>query len=202
MAVKSGLMIILLALLQACATSVVVQGTVPTPLVHRIPAQSGVHYAHAFKHYQYTEDIKASGSWKIDFGRQNLEFFRSLMEAMFTSVEEVAGPVLTADERQRLDGILVPEIVNFGFLIPEISGLKFYSVSIEYRMLMYNKAGEKIGAWNFVGYGKSEARSFGADDALNEATVLAIRDAGARLAIGLIDRPGVQVWLQDRPDGG
>ena len=37
---------------------------------------------------------------------------------------------------------------------------------------------------------------FSSDDAINEATVLAIRDGGARIAIELIDQPAVQAWLQ------
>jgi hypothetical protein len=37
---------------------------------------------------------------------------------------------------------------------------------------------------------------FSSDDAVNEATVLAIRDGGARIAIELIDQPAVRAWLQ------
>ncbi len=194
------LSMIVLALLPGCTTSVVVKGRVPTPLVHKIPARVAVHYPEAFKNYQYKEVIKGAGTWDINLGAQNLAFFRNLIQAMFTQVEEVAEPSLTADEMQRLDGILVPEIVKFGFLVPEISGLKFYSVSIEYQIVMYNSLGEKTGEWNIVGYGKSEGGVFAADDALSKATALAIRDGGARLAIGLADQPGVQVWLNNRDE--
>ena len=94
-----------------------------------------------------------------------------------------------------LDGVFIPRIEKYGFLTPGISGLKFYSASIEYRIALYDKAGQKVGDWNIIGYGKSEGGMFTADEAINEATVLAIRDGGARIAIELIDQPSVRAWI-------
>ena len=37
---------------------------------------------------------------------------------------------------------------------------------------------------------------FTSDEAINEATVLAIRDGGARIAIELIDQPAVREWMK------
>ena len=54
----------------------------------------------------------------------------------------------------------------------------------------------RIGTWNIIGYGKSEGGMFTSDDALNEATMLAIRDGGARIAIELIQQPSVQNWIK------
>ena len=186
---------VLALLLQGCTTSIVVEGSVPTPLVHRIPADIGVYYPDKFKDFQHREVIKSSGTWNINLGHQNLEFFRNLMVAMFDNVEELATQVVTREAQQRLDGVLVPTIIKFGFLTPDVSGLKFYSVSIEYQLVLYDGAGEKIGEWRHVGYGKSEGGAFGADDALNRATILAIRDAGARIAIELIEQPAIKTWV-------
>ena len=55
---------------------------------------------------------------------------------------------------------LFRSIEKYGFLTPSISGLKFYSASIEYRVAMYDKVGAKVGDWNIVGYGKSEGGLF------------------------------------------
>ena len=178
-----------------CTTSVLVEGTVPTPLVQKIPARLGVHYSEAFKNYHHQEEIDDLGTWDINFGAQNLAFFRNLTQAMFFRVEEIDTPSLGPEEQRRLDGLLVPEITKFGFLVPEVSGLKFYSVSIEYQLRMYNKKGVKIGEWTLVGYGKSEGGIFSADDALGEATALAIRDGGARIAIELAAQPGIMSWV-------
>jgi len=194
---KQSLLVLAMSLfLQSCTTSVVVEGTVPTPLVSTIPARMGVYYSDEFKYFKYEEVIRDSGGWSIDLGQQNLSFFQNLTESMFAGIREVHEPPLTTEEMQNLDGVFIPSIEKYGFLTPSISGLKFFSASIEYRVAMYDKVGNKIGDWNIVGYGKSEGGMFSSDDAINEATVLAIRDGGARIAIELIDQPAVQAWLK------
>lgn len=193
--VRCWTVITALMLLSSCTTSVVVEGSVPTPLVSKIPARMGIYYSEEFSQFTYQESIKDAGSWSIDLGDQNLSFFRNLTDSLFNSVTEVHEPPLSSEEMQNLDGLFVPYIEKYGFLTPAISGLKFYSASIEYRIVMFDKSGEKIGDWNIVGYGKSEGGMFTADEAINEATVLAIRDGGARIAIELIDQPAIRAWL-------
>ncbi len=185
-----------LLILQSCTTSVVVEGSVPTPLVNKIPARVGVFYSEEFRSFRHKEEIREAGSWDIDLGPQNLTFFSNLLDSLFLDVEQVREPPLTAEEMADLDGVVVPRIEKYGFLTPSISGLKFYSASIEYRIALYNSAGEKIGDWNIIGYGKSEGGMFTSDEAINEATVLAIRDGGARIAIELIDQPAVREWMK------
>ena len=192
------LICVLMVLMAAtCTTNVVVEGTVPTPLVARIPARVGVFYPEEFRNFHYQEVIRDAGTWNIDIGSQNLSFFRNLTQALCISVEEVSEPTFTPEEMRNLDAIMVPHIEKYGFLTPSISGLKFYSASIEYRIVMYDRVGQEIGDWNIIGYGKSEAGVFSRDEAVNEATVLAIRDGGARIAIELIDQPSVQAWLRE-----
>lgn len=188
--------LIALLILQSCTTSVVVEGSVPTPLVNKIPARVGVFYSEEFRSFRHKEDIREAGNWDIDLGPQNLTFFSNLLDSLFLDVEQVREPPLTAEEMADLDGVVVPRIEKYGFLTPSISGLKFYSASIEYRIALYNSAGEKIGDWNIIGYGKSEGGMFTSDEAINEATVLAIRDGGARIAIELIDQPAVREWMK------
>lgn len=188
--------LIALLILQSCTTSVVVEGSVPTPLVNKIPARVGVFYSEEFRSFRHKEEIREAGNWDIDLGTQNLTFFSNLLDSLFLDVEQVREPPLTAEEMADLDGVVVPRIEKYGFLTPSVSGLKFYSASIEYRIALYNSAGEKIGDWNIIGYGKSEGGMFTADEAINEATVLAIRDGGARIAIELIDQPAVREWMK------
>ena len=154
----------ILLLLGSCTTRVVVKGTVPTPLVNKIPANIGVFYPEEFKTFRYTEVIRESGTWHIDLGQQNLSFFRNLTKALFESVREVSEPPLSPEVMQALDGIMVPRIEKYGFLTPSISGLKFYSASLEYRIELFDREMARIGAWNIIGYGKSEGGMFTSDD--------------------------------------
>lgn len=201
-------------LMGGCTTSIKVEGTIPTPLVAKIPVNVGVYYSDDFKSFRHEETIRQHGSWDVDMGGQNLLFFRNLMTAIFDSVTEVDGSFLdgspvdleknaeidvekNAEKNVGLDGILIPEIIEYGFLTPNVSGLKFYSASIHYRMSLYDLNNEKLGEWIIVGYGKSERTLFGTTESLSEATMLAIRDGGARIAIEMESQPVVKSWLED-----
>ncbi len=188
------MLLICALLIGGCTTSVTVEGTIPTPLVAKIPVNVGVYYSDDFKKFRHEENIRQNGNWKVDMGDQNLLFFRNLMTAVFDNVTEVGEPQVGGGSLEGLDGILVPEIVKYGFLTPNVSGLKFYSASIHYRMSLYNRQNEKLGEWTIVGYGKSERTLFGTTESLSEATMLAIRDGGARIAIEMASQPVVQDW--------
>ncbi|MFT5012995.1 MAG: hypothetical protein ACJAX5_001534 [Patiriisocius sp.] len=181
--------------LAGCTTTVVVEGTVPTPLVRKIPARVGIYYDENFKNFKHTESLEAEGTWKIDLGDQNVTFFRNLMGSLFESVAELPGPEPSAELAGQLDALLTARIEKYGFLTPGLSGLKFFSVSIHYRITMVDMSGNELADWTVVGYGKSEGGAFGNDRALGDATMMAIRDGGARIAIGLTDRPEVAKWV-------
>ena len=191
------LIVVCVLAMGGCTTSVTVEGTIPTPLVAKIPVNVGIYYSDDFKQFRHEETIRQEGNWKVDMGAQNLLFFRNLMTAVFVDVTELNEPPLAGESLAGLDGVLVPEIVEYGFLTPNVSGLKFYSASIHYRMSLYNNQNEKLGEWTIVGYGKSERTLFGTTESLGEATVLAIRDGGARIAIEMTSQPVVQSWLED-----
>jgi len=187
-----------------CNTNVTVEGSLPTPLVRKLPLKMGVYFPPAFRDFTHQEKIYEQGTWTVDMGTQNLEFFRSMFTAMFDQAVEIqvlhiptgdevgAGSVLVPED---LDGIIVPEIAKYGFLTPQISGLSFFSASIHYRISIYDKAGNLAVNWVVVGYGKSPTSMFGDGEALKDATILAIRDGGARIAIGTYQHPAVLKWL-------
>jgi hypothetical protein len=190
--------------LSACNTSVTVEGSLPTPLVRKLPLTMGIYYPPAFRDFTHEEKIYEQGTWTIDMGTQNLEFFRGMFTAMFdqsVEIEELdipSGDEVSAESLsvpEGLDGIIVPEITKYGFLTPQISGLSFFSASIHYRISIYDKAGNLAVNWVVVGYGKSPTSMFGDGEALKEATILAIRDGGARIAIGTVQHPAVLKWL-------
>ena len=173
----------LMALTQSsCTNMVLVEGSLPTPLVEKIPARLGVYYSEEFKSYQYKENLPQFGAYEIDLGNQNLKFFRNLSGALFAEVLEIDSPELTSEQRSVLDAVFIPRIVEYGFLVPAMSTLSFHEVSIKYEIQLKDRYGKNLGRWSFVGYGKAEASRFGSGEAVGEATMLAIRDGGARIA--------------------
>lgn len=184
-----------LALLGGCTNTVVVEGSLPRPLVQQIPARVGIHYPQSFQRFSHQEDIEGAGAWDISLGRQNLAFFRRVLGALFQSVTELPAPQPTQAEAEGLDGVVIPSIEEYGFTTPEVTGLKFFEVSIKYRIALHAPGGDLLGAWSLVGYGKGEGGAFSADDAVADATRIAIRDGAAQLAVGLIDRQAIKDWL-------
>jgi hypothetical protein len=182
--------------LTGCTTTVSVEGSIPTPLVRKIPANVGIYYDETFKTFQHTEALDAEGTWKIPLGDKNLTFFRNLMASLFDSVIELPNPEPGPEVAANIDAVIIPQIEKYGFLTPGLSGLKFFSASIHYRITMVDMAGNELADWSVVGYGKSEGGAFGGDSALGNATMLAIRDGGARISIGLTDQPEVAKWLE------
>jgi hypothetical protein len=106
------------------------------------------------------------------------------------------SPQLSDQQREIIDAVLVPEIVDYQFLVPEISTLSFYEASIEYRLVLNDPDGAGIGEWKVIGYGKAEAAMFGAGEAVGEATMQAIRDGGARIATEVAPEMGEKVGLE------
>ena len=186
-----------LLVLSGCATNITVQGTVPTPLIAKVPLRVGVYYSPDFKNFRHQEVIEKHATYNVAFGHQNLNMFRSLFAAMFKSVVEVGKLPLTVDQAKGLDGIIVPEILKYGFLTPDISGLNFYSASIRYRITLYSGKGKMLHQWILVGYGKSEAGIFGGNEALADSTLQAIRDGGARISIDIPKDPAFVAWVRE-----
>ncbi|MBV1878105.1 MAG: hypothetical protein KUG79_10730 [Pseudomonadales bacterium] len=201
MELKRLLLLALTAMLSACTTSVVVEGSAPTPLVKKIPANVAVYFSEEFKTFTHEESIEQAGNWKIDLGNQNLDFFRNLINSMFTSVIEIDSAELTEAQQNSLDGLVIPVIDKYGFLTPAVSGLKFYSASIHYKISVLDNQNNKLADYTVVGYGKSEGGTFGAGKALGEATRLAIRDGGTRIAVDLSSQPTIKKWLAEKIPG-
>ena len=192
------LVLLFLLGLSGCATNISVKGSLPTPVVAQAPVTVGVYYSPDFRKFKHHEVIDKRQTYNIDFGQQNYVFFRVLMSAMFKSVVPVGQPPLSPNQARGLDGVIVPQIVKYGFLTPEISGLNFYSASITYRITLYTPGGKKLHAWTLVGYGKSESTMFGgAKQALADATLQAIRDGGARIAIQIPSDPAFIAWIHN-----
>ena len=190
-----------LLVLVSCGHNIEVEGTIPTPRIAALPVNVGIHYSEEFRSFEHEEVIEDIGSWKISLGEQNFVFFQRLMDSMFEETQDVPEPPLSPEQLDGLDGVLVPEIVKYGFLTPSISGLNFYSASIHYRVTLFDSEGKKVHEWTVVGYGKSETGLFNRDSALKEATVMAIRDGGARIAIDIPQAADVLSWVADARGG-
>jgi len=187
----------LLVLLAGCGTTEFeARPAIPTPLVEKIPVVVGVYMAPEFSEKVYREEREGSDV-AIALGKAQAEGFMRLMGAMFLR----AVPVTSTDAGARTDpeirGVLEPVLEDVAFVTPTDSGADVYAVSLKYRVNGYKPDGQFTDSWTFTGYGAAAVGNMLGigTDALQQATQLAMRDAGARLATELREQAIVRGLL-------
>lgn len=173
------------ALLAGCVTTQFeAQPVIPEPLVTRIPVVVGVHVPTEFREAVHRE--KRDGSeFAISVGKAQADGFMRLMTAMFTRVVPVAAVDAGAATDPEIRGVLEPVLEEFSFVTPRETGTPLYAVSLKYRINAYTPAGVPVDSWMFTGYGAQSSSQVPGQGraALQQATGIAMRDAGAKLAV-------------------
>jgi hypothetical protein len=174
--------------------------SIPTPLVVRIPAVVGLYVPPEFSDYVHKE--KRDGlDYEIAVGPGQSEGFARLLDAMFTRVVRVPSAQSGAVTDAAIRGVLEPMLEELSFITPRDTGEQLYAVSLKYRINAYSPQGELVDSWSFTGYGASAASSIPGQgtDALQEATRLAMRDAGAKIAAEFHEQAIVRGLLPPEP---
>ena len=196
------LCLIALALMAAAcqqSMSIKVASEVPVPLMTQLPLSMGVFYDGELLNYVYEEDSDERSNWRIDSGASHAALFARILPAMFREVTEVAGAPTDAP----VDAVLVPRVAEMQFALPQETKTDFYEAWIKYEMTLLDPQGERIAAWLVTGYGKSSTEFMKSrDKGLNAAVNQALRDAGARFALGFPRVAAVKTWLADQTGGG
>jgi len=181
-------------LISACATRVEVEGNFPTALTHKLPLRTIVVFDEAFASHSFesTEGPEVS----ISVGQIQVELFTGLADNLFqyssTTTEMPTNP--------EADLILVPSVEDVQISMPDESQLKVFEVWIKYNLQVFNSAGEPLADWIMTAYGKTPTRFLKSNtDALHQAAMVAMRDAGAHFITGFARVPEIRQWLQTRP---
>jgi len=155
---------------------------IPPPLIDRIPVVVGVHIPPEFRDKVYKEK-RAGGRYEISLGKAQSAGFMRMMQAMFTRVVVVDTPAAAAATDPEIRGVLEPVLEDYAFVTPSESGTEDYAASLKYSVKLYSPQGELADSWTFTGYGSRPGSSFPGkgDEALKQATALAMRDAAAKL---------------------
>ena len=201
---------LLLLLLAGCGTTrFEATPSIPTPLITRIPVVVGIYMSPEFKSQVHKEE-RDGAKYEVTLGKPQSEGFERLMGAMFTR----AVPVNATDAGARTDpqirGVLEPVLEDYSFVTPRDAGAKIYAVSLKYRINGYDPQGKQFESWQFTGYGSVPAPTLPSPglESLQQATSLAMRDAGAKLvaefkdaaiARGLLPAEGAQAPSEVTP---
>ncbi len=166
------------AVVAGCGSNVRLEPpTIPEPLINTLPMSVVVRMPENFQHFVHEEEVLGREQWTIDLGRSNATFFEQLFGYMFEDVE-----VIAADEEPEpgvYDAMLEPSIDAFEFSVPNQTKTDAFAVWIRYRIKVYDGEGELLLDAPVSAYGKSLTTAMGGSRALQNAAVLAMRDAAA-----------------------
>lgn len=172
-----------MTLIAGCGPVRLVANTnIPTPLIVKIPVGVALFVPREFAQYAHDEE-RWSTNWHIELGRAQAEGITRLMNAMFERVVTVDSINAGGQLGPEIRAILEPSIEEYAFVTPRDAGSPFFAVSIKYRVNVYLPDGKLADSWGFTGYGTAPAVGLSSEAPLQTATALAMRDAGAKLAV-------------------
>ena len=180
-------------LLSACATRVEVDGKFPAALIHKLPLRSIVVFDEAFANYRFesTEGPEVS----ISVGQIQVELFTSLTDSLF----QYSATTTQMPTNSEADLIIVPNVEDVQISMPNQSRLKVFEVWIKYNLQVFEGTGEPVADWIMTAYGKTPTRFLKSDtEALQQASMVAMRDAGAHFITGFARVPEIRQWLRHR----
>ena len=172
-----------LTMLGGCGPVRLVASTnIPPPLVVKIPIGIALFVPTEFSTYVHKEE-RWSTKWHVELGKAQTDGITRLLSAMFERVVPVDSVNSGTQVPGGVAAILEPSVEEYAFVTPRDAGSPFYAVSIKYRVNVYLPDGKLADSWGFTGYGTSPAQGLSSQAPLSAATALAMRDAGAKLAV-------------------
>jgi len=190
------LLLLAALLLCACSTNVTVNGDYPSALTRQQPLRVGLVLDQQFSGYQFETSDERQQPVNMALGASQVKLFNRVFADMFQSATTLNS--LPGGD-SGLDLMVVPQVEEVQLATPLETRLNVYEVWLKYNIKVYDGSGKPIADWLMSAYGKTQSRFLKSDaDALNQATVSALRDAGARLVIGFHKVPEIRRWLASR----
>lgn len=163
--------------------------TIPEPLIDRLPISVAARYPENFEHFVHEERVIGKEKWTIDLGRANGILFTQLFSSMFTQYQVIDQETDPRD--LGIDALIELSIDAFEFSVPNQSQTEEFAVWIRYRLKIYDDKGDQVANWPISAYGKAPSTTFGGDEALRRAAVLAMRDAAALVILQMDKATGI-----------
>jgi len=172
--------------------------TFPAPLVDEMNLHVGLRLSPEMQAFTHEETVLGRDKWSVDLGDSNAKLFEDLFAHMFRQVSILQEDDTAAD--MPIDVLIEASIDAFEFATPEQTGAEAFAMWIRYRLKVYDKAGAMIANWPVSAYGKSEAGGIGkADNSLEKAALLAMRDAAAVMIMKLEQETGIGALARQTP---
>jgi hypothetical protein len=194
---KLALILIILPaslLVSSCATNIEVSGSFPAPLSQQLPLGALVIFDQAFSTYRFENTDGKEVS--IGVGQIQVDLFTAVTKSMFRKTV-YADSMPT---KVNMDMVLVPRVEEVQISMPFETKLNVFEVWIKYHLQLFDRNGDPVADWIMPAYGKTPTKFLKSDsEALNQAAIVALRDAGAHFIIGFSRVPEIRQWLDRAP---
>lgn len=142
-----------------------------------------------FRHYVG----KPNEDTTIALGAAQVDLFRKAFAGLFRRLEIVESVDHVSD---RAELVITPSVVEVQVASPADTYLNVFEVWIKYKLDIRTVGGEVLDSWFMPAYGKTpDSFMLSKSDAIREASVIALRDAGAKLILDFYRVPAVADWM-------
>ncbi|MDX1556184.1 MAG: hypothetical protein R3212_09170 [Xanthomonadales bacterium] len=182
------------ACLGGCATSASVQVDETFPSVVSMPREltAVIVMDDYFRNYQALPLKNVD----ITFGSAQVDLWSKAFRGLFTNVEVVSSK---AEVNPAAELVITPSVQEVQLSTPNQSYLNVYEVWIKYKLDIETPDGVPIDSWFMPAYGKTpDSVMLSRSRAIEGATVVALRDAGAKLLLDFYRIPAIHVWMEQR----
>jgi hypothetical protein len=186
----TGLLTVAMALLSGCTADVRVDREFPVVVSQPRELSAALVMDHEFRSYEAHPDEKTS----IRFGTAQVDLLSKAFRGLFAQVNVVSSKEDVAPD---VDLVIIPSVREVQVSTPSESYLNVYEVWIKYNLDIETADGVPIDSWFLPAYGKTPSSyMLSRSAAIEEATVVALRDAGAKLMLDFFRIPAIHGWMQ------
>jgi hypothetical protein len=191
---KTALLLIALASMAACSSTahVTVQRQFPAVVFEPREISASLVFDQEFQSYVAHPNENTS----IDIGSSQVDLLSKAFRGLFNQVE-VVNTRETVGEGTEL--VIIPSVREVQLSTPSDSYLNVYEVWIKYNLDIETADGVPVDSWFMPAYGKTpDSFMLSRTDAIEEATNVALRDAGAKLLLDFFRIPSVYSWMEQQ----
>jgi len=192
--IKIALVLIGAVLVTACG------GTVQVKIVQQFPEvvseprdiKAAIVFDQAFSTYIARPNENTS----IDIGSAQVALLTNAFRGLFQQVQTVTSKDQLNPDTEL---VIIPSVLQVQLSTPSDFYLNVYEVWIKYNLDLETAQGDPIDSWFMPAYGKTPGSMMASrSNAIEEATIVALRDAGAKLLLDFYRIPAVYGWMDQQ----
>jgi hypothetical protein len=142
---------------------------------------------------------KPNENTSVSIGKAQVDLLKNAFSGLFTTIEFESS----IDNLNTDSGIIItPSVQQIQVSTPSEHYLNVFEVWIKYNLKIETADGRLIANWFMPAYGKTpDVFMSSKEKAIEQATIIALRDAGAKLLLDFYRIPALNQWLAAQPKG-